>query len=318
MPTTKAKSAPIKVVKRSESSTGFHYLNLFQSCQRKFYLRYHLRIRPKFVHPALIQGSAFHEGKATYYTTKSEAKALAVASLILKQSKNELEHPEDLKEMDFRITNLLHSWIEDHGKNDLKQYKILYVEKELHVPIAHTPYIMTQRPDAILQDKMSKLIYIYETKTSSFSHRVTNDAVFYGDQATSYLWGAKKLLKLDVYGVVPDISFWSKQSRDVNSIKNIRGDITVRSDYALDQFEKGIGQVLSEINQKSLAYKKGRDPWLLFPRNSHYCTAYSTPCEFASICFEDCEIMKKLPSRFKRDKIQPQPLSFVEDQISLL
>ena len=29
-----------KAVKRRESASGFHYLNLFQCCPRKFYLRY--------------------------------------------------------------------------------------------------------------------------------------------------------------------------------------------------------------------------------------------------------------------------------------
>jgi hypothetical protein len=306
-------------VKRSESASGFHFVNLYQCCPRKFYLRYHQLIRTVHTHPALINGSAFHEGKATFYTTKSEAQGLAMALRVLRSAKKELEHPEDLKDMEYRLTNLLHFWIEEKGKNDLRQYKIISVEKEMKIPVAHTPYIMTMRQDAILQDKQSKLVYIFETKTSSFSARVANEAVLYGDQATAYLWGARKMLKkYEIYGVVPDISFWSKQSKTVDGIKNVRGDIAVRSDYALEQFEKGMSQTLSEINQKSLAYKRGRDPWLLFPRNSHYCLAYSSPCEFASICYEDCEAMKKLPNKFKRTKVPKSPLDFVEDQISLV
>ena len=316
--TIKISAPPRKIVRRSESSSGFHFLNLFQCCQRKFYLRYHLLIRPVYTHPALIFGSAFHEGKATFYSEKSESKALAIALQVLKGSKKELEHPEDLKEMEFRLTNMLHFWIAEHGLNDLRQYKVLAIEKELKVPIAHTQYIMTMRPDTILQDKLTKLIYIMETKTSSFSHRVTNEAVLYGDQATAYLWGVRKQTKLMPYGVVPDISFWSKQAKTVDGIKNIRGDIAIRSDYALEQFEKGVSQILSEINQKALAYHRGRDPWLLFPRNSHYCLSYSTPCEFASICYEDCELMKKLPSKFKRSKAPKSPLDFVDDQIAIL
>lgn len=305
--------------KRSESASGFHFVNLYQCCPRKFYLRYHLRIRPKFTHPALINGSAFHEGKATFYTSKSEPKALAVALGVLRRGKKELEDQSALKDMEFRLTNLLHFWIEEKGKNDLRQYKILFVEKELKVPIAHTQYIFTMRPDAILQDKQSKLVYIFETKTSSFSLRVTNEAVLYGDQATAYLWGVRKMMKkLEVYGVVPDISFWSKQAKTVDAIKNQRGDIAVRSDYAIEQFEKGLSQTLSEINQKSLAYKRGRDPWLLFPRNSHYCLSYSTPCEFASICYEDCESLKALPARFKRDTGKIGLLDSLDDQIAIL
>ena len=314
------KKAPLKALpKRQASPAGFHFLNLFQSCQRKFYFRYLLGISTVHTHPALINGSAFHEGKATFYTTRGEGPAIAMALRVLRSAKKELAHPEDLKDMEYRLTNLLHFWIEEKGKNDLKQYKLIAVEKELKVPVAHTPYIMTMRQDAIVQDKQSKLVYIMETKTSSFSARVANEAVLYGDQATTYLWGARKMMpKIEIYGVVPDISFWSKQSKTVDGIKNVRGDIAVRSDYALEQFEKGVSQTLSEINQKSLAYKRGRDPWLLFPRNSHYCLAYSSPCEFASICYEDCEAMKKLPNGFKRVKLPKSPLDPVEDQISLV
>ena len=295
-----ATTTPLKVPKRSESSSGFHFFNLYQCCPRKFYLRYHLNIKPKFTTPALLFGSAFHEGKAIFYTTKSEAKALAMAEAVFKSGKKELEFQDDFKDQLWRLQNMLHFWIEQKGKQDLNRYKVLYVEKEINVPIAHTLYVMTQRHDAIVQDKMTKLVYIMETKTSSFSSRVTSDAVRLGDQATSYLLGAKKVLNLDVYGVVADVSFWSKQSKTVDGIKNVREDVVTRTPYAIENFEKGVAQILSEINQKSLAYKRGRDPWLLFPRNSHYCTAYSNPCEFNSICYENCEIMRSLPPKFKR------------------
>ena len=312
------------ITKRRESSLGFHYMNLFQCCQRKFYLKYFLRIVPRHIHPALVQGSAFHEGKAAFYLSKSksdrvrERSAIDVALSILLESKTELANEDIYKDLEFRLPNLLHYWITETGLRDIRNYRILYVEKQLEVPILDTAYKMTIRPDTILEDNQNGLIYIMETKTSGFSHRVTSEAVFFGDQATSYIWGARKALGLDVYGCVPDISYWNKNTNDVKNIKNIRGDIVTRDQYACASFEKGVAQVLSEINQKALAYRSGHDPWVLFPRNSHYCLSYSTPCDYVGVCYWDCEKLKNLPSEFRRDRRVRKITGLTEDPIAIL
>lgn len=247
-----------------------------------------------------------------------EQQAIATALSILEESKAELMSNDIYEDLKFRLPNLLHFWIQETGTRDLQNYKILYVEKQLSVPVLDTGWEMTIRPDTILQDKQNGLIYIMETKTSGFSHRVTSEAVYYGDQATSYIWGARKALGLDIYGCVPDISYWNKQTNDVKNIKNIRGDIVTRDGYACESFEKGVAQILSEINQKAQAYKKGFDEWLLFPRNSYYCLSYSTPCEYAQICYQNLKAMKKLPSEFKRDLAVRKITGKVEDQIAIL
>ena len=308
----------------AKAASAFHYFNLYQCCPRKFYFKYFKRWIPKHVHPALVQGSAFHEGKATFYTSKArtlesrERQAITKALDVLDESREELENEQTYKDIGYRLPNMLHFWIQEVGRFDLNNYKFLAVEKQLKVPISGTPYEMTVRQDAIGQDKQNGLIYIFETKTSGFSHRLTSEAVFYGDQATAYIWAARKALKLDVFGVIPDISYWNKNSVDVKNIQNIRGDIVQRSEFALNAFERMTAQILTEINQKAQAYKKGYDPFILFPRNCYYCLSYSSKCDYAPFCYDDVEKIKTPPSELKLDKGIRKITRKIDDQIGIL
>jgi len=302
--------------KRQESSSGFHYINLYQCCPRKFYLRYVKGWRPKFTPAPLIQGSAFHEGKATWYQKKSEKKAIEMAIGIVEESKKELDSETIYQEITFRIPHLLHYWIDRFGKSDLVEYKVVAVEKQLVVPIGHTPYVMTIRPDTILQNKANGLKYIMETKTSGFSHRVTTDAVVYGDQATAYIYGVKKMLFPDIYGVIPDIAYWNSRSRDLSNMQFLRPEIVLRDEYALEQFEMGMGQAFTEVNQKIEALKHGYAPEVLFPRNSYYCLSYSKPCQYAMVCHRNVKGMR-VPSELKVDRAKKELGKYVDDIIAV-
>lgn len=313
MPTRK----PYEVTKRKESSAGFHFVNLYQCCPRKFYIRYFKRYKSVWTPMPLIQGGAFHEGKAAYYSGETEKSAIAIAMKVVTMAKKEVE-AEVYNEIRFRIPNLLHYFIEANGKSDRRQFKFLMIEKELKVPLANSPFVMTIRPDAVIQDRSSGMIYIMETKTSGFSIRVTEQAVCLGDQATAYLFGVKKKYpKLDVFGVIPDIAYWNKKSRDLANMAFPRGELVLRSDFALEMFEKGMVQLFTEINQKATAYRKGFDPVVLFPRNSHYCTSFSTPCQYAAFCQENLEAYKRAPRGMVIDKGIREIGGYVEDPIAI-
>lgn len=286
-------------IRRTESASGFHYINLFQACPRKWYLRYLKGFRNKFTAKPLIQGSAFHEGTAAYYQGKSEKKCIKIALEIVEAAKEEMLES-DYEDVLFRIPHFIHYWVEQFGRRDLAEFDILAVEEELRVPLLDTGYEMTIRPDAIVRAKDNHdLVYIMEKKTSGFSHRVTSEAVYYGDQATAYTWGVRKVMGIPVYAVQPDIAYWNKSTRDLSNMKFIRGDLVFRDEYQTDCFEKSMAQLFTEVNQKAEAYRQGYDPWLLFPRNSHYCLSFSTPCDFAEICMKDWEAKRvKTPHGF--------------------
>jgi len=287
--------------KRRGSPKGFHFINLYQCCPRKFYITYIKGYRNKFMAQPLVLGSAFHEGKASWYLGKSEKACIKTALEVVQSYRADLETKEIYEEILFRVENLLHVWIQSFGISDRQQFKVLEVEHELDVKLGDTEFSMTMRPDAILQDKSCDLIYIMETKTSGFSHRITAEAVYYGDQATAYLWGVSKKRKFKPYAVLPDIAYWNKTTRDVRNIQCIRSDLVMRSEYQIEMFENGMKQLFLEATQKALAVKDGYDPDVLFPRNTYYCLSYSHPCEFAHICHQDVKNMKRIPQGFKKD-----------------
>ncbi len=302
-------------LKRRESASGFHFVNLYQSCPRKWYFRYLKGWQNKIVAQPLVLGGAFHEGKAEYYRGQGEGKAIQVAMDVVEKSKKELEI-QDLDEIRFKIPHLLHYWIEVFGKQDRKAFKFLAIERQWEVPIEGTPFTMTIRPDTVVKDKSSDLVMIMETKTSGFSSRITEEGVQYGDQATAYLFGVNKMTKWKPYAVLPDIAYWNSKTRNLDNMKMTRGDLVFRDEERQRNFEKGIGQLFLEMSQKAKAYEEGFDPWVLFPRNSYYCMSFSRACEFADVCGFDCENrIKKPPVGFRKIGGIKKIGGYVEDAI---
>lgn len=301
---------------RQASMAGFHYHNLYQCCPQKFFIKFILRIESKYTAQPLINGAAFHEGKATFYKTGSETKALNKCKSEIKSRQTEFQERQVFLDTLERCPILLKYWIDKLGKLDIKRFNFLGIEDEIILTVPGTPYIFTMRLDAVVQEKKGdKDIYIMETKTSSFSIRTTELGVYYGDQATAYTWGAKTFYKKPIYGVIPDIAYWNKKSSGTHNISCARGDIIMRSDRRIHQFLSSTAQLQTEIAQKVEAYKQGYDPYLLFPRNTYYCNAFFKPCEYAEICDNDLTKIKRLPPDLKRNRsrTKPIPADYVED-----
>jgi hypothetical protein len=128
------------------------------------------------------------------------------------------------------------------------------------------------------------------------------------------MMGVRKCTNLDPYGVQPDIAYWNKVTRNLDNMKFERPAIVFRTPEQCDRFELGVGQLFSEMSQKAEAYAQGYDPWMLFPKNTHYCLSFSTPCDFADVCSQDCEKIKKAPHGFRKEKKAPLG-SYVLDTI---
>lgn len=303
MPAPKPKAKPIsKSITQNESSSGFHFYNLHQCCQRKFYIKYVCRLTPSTVSPPLIQGGAFHEAKEVYYKTGSTKKAVDSAEKFIKSNHSLLSSDDDYDRILYRVPVLVMRWIDRFGEYDRHQYKFLTIEKEFKVQLpkvkGYPEIIVTVKPDAIVEDKGSHDIYIMETKTSGYSIDVTNDGVQYGDQATTYIYAARKCLGKEVYGVIPDIAYWNTKAKNEDNIQILRGDIVTRKDRDLEVWEKSVRQEFLEISQKVEAVKKGYDPDALFRRNTYYCMSYGKPCEFSEICRMNLTPKTKIPYGF--------------------
>lgn len=302
---------------RSASHAGFHFHNLYQCCQMKWFIRYLLRIETIYTATPLINGSAFHEGKAAFYTTGNASKALRKAESEIKSRRSEFKDEEEYYKTLERCPVLLEHWINKFGYLDLKRFDLIDVEKELTVPIPGTPFVFTVRPDAIVKEKNGDDWYGMETKTSSFSIKTTEIGVHYGDQATAYLWAARYHYKRPLYAVIPDIAYWNKASKGPHNINCVRGDLIQRTDERIRQFVAGLTTLQTIIAQKVEAYKEGTDPYSLFHRNTFYCDAFFKPCEYIEICDNHLPSVKRLPPGFKRNRsfIKPSPSDYTEDNI---
>lgn len=124
--------------------------------------------------------------------------------------------------------------------------------------------------------------------------------------------------KLKPYAVLPDIAYWNKKSRDLGNIEMIRSDLVFRDEYRLQLFEDSVKQIMTEITQKTIAVKEKKyNPDVLFPRNSYYCVAYSSPCEYAEYCGKDLKCIRKVPSEMKVDRSKKDPGKNLFDQIPI-
>lgn len=317
MPTKRGAKAHAKR-QRGASHAGFHFHNLYQCCQMKWFIRFVLAIEPNYTATPLLNGSAFHEGKATFYTTASKAKALRKVESELKSRKSEFYNDEQFLSTYERAPILLSHWIEKFGYLDLKRFNIIDVERELEVKIPGTNYVFTVRPDAIVEDKKSGQRFGMETKTSSFSIKTTEMGVYYGDQATAYLWAANTFYDKPLYAIIPDIAYWNKASDKQSNISCVRGDLIRRSQRRIRQFYSALAQLQTIMSQKVRAYEQGADPYTLFQRNTHYCNAFYKACEYAEICDNDLTKIKRLPPGFRRRRtlIKPSFSDYVEDSIT--
>jgi hypothetical protein len=287
-------------VQRSSSNAGYHFYNLYQCCERKFFLRLGPpRLEPMFVATPLLVGGAFHAGKALFYKTGKERLALTLLRDELKDRKRDFESRDEYLSALDRAPAMLASWIAEYGHDDLKHLDIIDVEREIKVPFPGRPaWHFTMRLDMIAKDRFDNLL-IYETKTSSWSVKSTLINIQLGDQVTGYWWGAEKQYKRKVTAVVPDITYFSRDAKDHSAIKNYRSDFVYREPQDIQFFSRSMVQKASEIGQKMKAVYNGHDP-ALFSRNGYYCNAYNRPCEFADICRMNLGLKSKVPTGFRK------------------
>ncbi len=279
--------------------SGFHFIEKFKGCKRFWYIENPLGITPALKPFMLIFGGAFHAGKAGFYTGKSIEKGVATFKRALKAERSKMEDAE--KYYPFLLERgpvMLHRWADTFGRNDLANYKILAVEKVFETRLPNG-FLVTIKPDAVLRAS-SGSIFIFETKTSFFSANLQEDVVSLGDQATTYLYAWWKATGTKALGVVPDIVYWNRNSRNSQDIELRRGSLITRSDYELWSYEQGVMSDLLDMSGRVRALGKN-SPEALFPRTTSQCIAYKRRCEYADICRERLEEGGPLPGGFARD-----------------
>jgi hypothetical protein len=281
------------------SESGSHYTGLFANCAWKFYMRFVRGWKPLKTSSPLLNGSCFHFAKAVFYATGSQGEALKAVARFLATMRKEYESEDELNLARLRLPSMVSSWIAKYGFQDLKRYTFLEIEKEHSITLLGG-FRFTFRLDALVRDRDKNLI-ILETKTSGWRPELAELEIFNGDQATAYVASVSELYKTPpkrIY-LLPDITSWPKKSTKVSQINCYRGELVQRTEKDIEEWKLGKSNELAEISQKVEALKTHSE-YALFRRNTSWCTSFSRPCEFISVCRQ----------RFAKDHI---PYGFRKD-----
>ena len=255
-------------------------------CQFKFFIKYYLKLVPIYTAKALINGSAFHEGKATFYLTHSKKKAMTVCKNEIISRELEFEYEEDYISVYKRCPILLDYWIDKLGYDDLEYFTPYMVEEELRFKLGNGSHaFITLRPDTILKSKKTGKLFGMETKTSSFSKKLAILGVENGDQATTYWAGLQEHLHGEnIECILADVAYWNKSSDDEANIDCVRSAPIVRYPEDIRQYKASTAQLFYEMSTKVQAVVAGHDPYTLFKRNTSHCNSFFKPCEYLPIC----------------------------------
>jgi hypothetical protein len=198
---------------------------------------------------------------------------------------------------------MISAWIAKYGDLDFARYKFLEIEGE-HTVTLLGGFRFTLRLDALVRDREGNLL-ILETKTSGWRPELAELDLFNGDQASAYIACVSDLYKIKPARVflLPDICSWPKNSLKTSQINCYRGELVQRDANALEEWKVGVSNLLAEISQKVSALSTHSE-YALFPRNTQWCTSYSRPCEYISVCrqrYDDGHV----PYGFKKDVLLP-------------
>jgi hypothetical protein len=271
------------MIERSGASEkGFHFLESFKSCKRKWFFRFPLGLEPDRKPFQLIFGGAFHHGKATFYSKQKVSSALAAFKEYVEFYKKEVEDPKRyIPMMLARGPVMLEKWIRLLGRNDIRVYKILALEEVIEFRLPNG-YLFTIKPDVVLKGPGG--VYIFDTKTSWYSSNLQSEQLETSDQTTAYIYGwNKKHPDQKAVGLVPDCISWNVNSSDPEKIDCTRSRLVTRSERELEEWALGTQSDLADMASRVAAVKKFDDAGL-FPRTTSYCLSYNRKCEYLDIC----------------------------------
>lgn len=269
-----------------ESALGFHFINTFQECPRKWYIKYLCGILPTKLGKALIFGKAWHKALEEFYRWDGSGDSRAVAEKAygvllseLDADRESFKSLDDYTESRERAALLLRKWYETFGEKLHEEYVVLSIEEQLE-PKVGDKFTMTIRPDAVVKRRADGAILVPEHKTTGYSLDAMIETVNTQDQATAYSWGvlqAKVDWRLNFSGVLLDVIY------NRNAHVDAQQTVIIRSNYSIVEFELNMLGLFEDLATriKKVEAKPDLSP-LLFPRNGSACSKFG--CEYADIC----------------------------------
>ena len=271
---------------RGASPFGYHFLNTYQQCPRKWYIQNVLHLRPKYEKPPLLFGKAWHTLLELLLGGNTLAFSTASAFAAHTAMRSQYESEDKFNESSNKLASGLPGWLDATASelglaaptpdDPLKgPPEILAVEDDFTVPIAGGLQFSV-RTDGRLRMPDGRT-YILEHKTTAGPALNMLESVDCEDQMTGYLLAYKRRFPdQPIDGVLLDITSWK------TAIPKTTYAVITRSQEELVNFEISLVGLFTELRQKQLALEAGANPFELFPRNGAWCGLFG--CQFSDIC----------------------------------
>lgn len=258
------------------SSAGYHFVQAYQNCKRKFYNTYVRGLEGIYRSPAILFGTAAHVGMEEWY--KQHAQGSVVSKKVKFATDAAIVDAESRRDQYYDPSKL-----EVHKrqlKDTFHQYGLVYFNEPFRVVGVEENYeitlqygdIFTGRIDLVTLRDNGQLM-IMDHKFTSWSLDNFKRSVQASDQATAYcaLWNANNP-KRRASGVI------------FNLVRNYQGKIefaqvpVYRAQSDIDIFIREVSENMRDMAQRLI------DPDSTWPKNTDQCFAYNSPCPFLELC----------------------------------
>jgi len=250
-----------------ESYNGFHVIQTFFQDPYSFYLKYVRGLKTVKTKPALIKGGIVHTAIEAGYRFRDKQAVLDTANWLFQVRGNEYAEQEQYHNDWREATAMLSAWADTWLDYDLANYHLLHIEESFELPLANG-FIITVRPDLIVQAKSDGEIRALDHKTTAWNPMSAHNSLEDTDQSTTYIFALKKLYPNNtVLGVESDVLF--KRS-NMKEAKCTRVGIIQRSDWYLAEWELSTIAWLKDIARRIQMLDEGYPPAFAFPRGQSY------------------------------------------------
>lgn len=258
------------------SNSGYHFIQAYQNCKRKFYWQYIEGLEPIYRAPAILLGTAGHAGMEEWYRWhKQGASTSKKVKFAIDRAIEDLESRRDqyydMGKFETHKRQLKDTFQQYALVYDEEPFKVIAIEESEEVSLKYGD-IFTGRIDLTVMRNEGRLM-IMDHKFTSWSLNNFKRAVQASDQATAYtlLWNRNHPQKL-VSGVI------------FNLIRNYQGSIdflqvpVYRAHADVEEFEREVSENLRDLAQRVI------DPEATWPKNTDQCFSYNRACPFLELC----------------------------------
>lgn len=266
-----------------------------KQCWKKYEWRYLMNLEPIEQRQALNLGKVVHAALEMYYKGFKDNEIIAYIDAAFNESRAKVEVSE-VEDVDIAHAIAKGMWL--GFQKDKDTFQEMQSEKKFSVPFKTRGVKYGLSVDGIMDGlaKKDNRWWVRETKTTSLNRRQFKERMDVSEQASMYVWAARKL-GFDVQGVMYDGIHKPLLRKGVNESTSAFCDRIVkdycdpsrremyyqreyvyRSPVDIKHFETDLNAFRKDLIEKS----KGG-----CYRNHNSCVAFNSDCQYRRICFDE-------------------------------